>query len=98
MIAFLSVTAFATFDALDRVLLVPFSYFAITTIQNNAVSPFAYGSSLKLNPVMVLVATLVGWFLWGVAGAFVAVPLLAAVRVFAEHSSSHSRLAVVLSE
>jgi predicted PurR-regulated permease PerM len=98
MIAFLSITAFATFDNVGHILLVPFSYLAITTIQNNAVSPFAYGSSLKLNPVVVLLATLVGWFLWGVAGAFVAVPVLAAVRVFSDHSRSDSRLAAVLSE
>jgi predicted PurR-regulated permease PerM len=98
MIAFLSITAFATFGNVGHILLVPFSYLAITTIQNNAVSPFAYGSSLKLNPVVVLFATLVGWFLWGVAGAFVAVPVLAAVRVFADHSRSDSRLAAVLSE
>jgi predicted PurR-regulated permease PerM len=98
MIAFLSITAFATFDNVGHILLVPFSYLAITTIQNNAVSPFAYGSSLRLNPVVVLFATLVGWFLWGVAGAFVAVPVLAAVRVFAEHSRSDSRLAAVLTE
>jgi predicted PurR-regulated permease PerM len=98
MIALLSITAFATFDSVGHILLVPFSYLAITTIQNNAVSPFAYGSSLRLNPVVVLFATLVGWFLWGVAGAFVAVPLLAAVRVIADHSSSDSRLAAVLSE
>jgi predicted PurR-regulated permease PerM len=46
----------------------------------------------------VLLAVLVGWFLWGVAGAFVAVPVLAAVRIFAERSSRDSRLAAVLSE
>jgi predicted PurR-regulated permease PerM len=98
MIAFLTITAFATFQAVGHVLLVPASYLAITTIQNNAVSPFAYGSSLRLNPVMVLLVTLVGWFLWGVAGAFVAVPVLAAVKVFADHSSRQSRLAAVLGE
>jgi predicted PurR-regulated permease PerM len=47
---------------------------------------------------MVLFVTLVGWFLWGVAGAFVAVPVLAAVKVFADHSSRQSRLAAVLGE
>jgi predicted PurR-regulated permease PerM len=98
MIVFLSITAFAAFDSVGQILLVPLSYLAITTIQNNAVSPFAYGTSLKLNPVVVLFATLVGWFLWGVWGAFVAIPVLAAVRVFAEHSSRGSRLAAVLGD
>jgi predicted PurR-regulated permease PerM len=98
MIAILTITAFATFQDLGRVLLVPTAYLTITTIQNNAVSPFAYGSSLRLNPVMVLFVTLVGWFLWGVAGAFVAVPVLAATKVFAEHSSRGSRLAAVIGD
>lgn len=98
MIAVLTITAFATFEEVGRVLLVPASYLTITTIQNNAVSPFAYGSSLRLNPVMVLFVTLVGWFLWGVAGAFVAVPVLAAIKVFAEHSSRGSRLAAAIGE
>jgi predicted PurR-regulated permease PerM len=98
MIAILTITAFATFQDVGRVLLVPAAYLTITTIQNNAVSPFAYGSSLRLNPVMVLFVTLVGWFLWGVAGAFVAVPVLAATKVFAEHSSRGSRLAAVIGD
>jgi predicted PurR-regulated permease PerM len=98
MIVFLTITAFATFEGLGHVLLVPASYLAITTIQNNAVSPFAYGSSLRLNPVVVLLSTLVGWFLWGVAGAFVAVPVLAATKVFAEHASRGSRLATALGD
>jgi predicted PurR-regulated permease PerM len=98
MIAFLTITAFATFQGVGHVLLVPASYLAITTIQNNAVSPFAYGSSLRLNPVVVLLVTLVGWFLWGVAGAFVAVPVLAATKIFAEHASRGSRLAAALGD
>jgi predicted PurR-regulated permease PerM len=88
----------ATFDSIGHVLLAPAAYITISTIQNNAVSPFAYGSGLKLNPLAVLLAVLLGWFLWGVAGAFVAVPVLAAVRIFAERSSRDSRLAAVLSE
>jgi predicted PurR-regulated permease PerM len=98
MMVLLTVVAFATFDSIGHVLLAPGAYLAITTIQNNAVSPFAYGNRLKLNPVVVLLATLVGWFLWGVTGAFVAIPLLAAVKVLAEHADPRSRLAEVLGE
>jgi predicted PurR-regulated permease PerM len=98
MVIALTVTGLATFDSIGHVLLAPLAYITISTIQNNAVSPFAYGSGLKLNPMAVLLAVLVGWFLWGVAGAFIAVPVLAAVRIFAERSSRDSRLAAVLSE
>jgi predicted PurR-regulated permease PerM len=98
MMVLLAITAFATFDSIGHILLPPGAYLAITTIQNNAVSPFAYGNRLNLNPVVILLATLVGWFLWGVTGAFVAIPLLAAVKVLADHTDPRSRLAEVLSE
>jgi predicted PurR-regulated permease PerM len=98
MVAALTITGFATFDSLGHVLLAPVAYITISTIQNNAVSPFAYGSGLRVNPLVVLLGVLVGWFLWGVAGAFVAVPLLAAVKVFADRSDRDSRLATILDE
>jgi predicted PurR-regulated permease PerM len=98
MVVALTITGFATFDSLGHVLLAPIAYITISTIQNNAVSPFAYGSGLRVNPLVVLLGVLVGWFLWGVAGAFVAVPVLAAVKVFADRSSRDSRLAAILDE
>jgi predicted PurR-regulated permease PerM len=98
MVAVVTVAAFAAFDSLGQILLPPLAYIVISTIQNNAVSPFAYGSGLRLNPLVVLLVVLVGWFLWGVPGAFVAVPLLAAVKIFAQRLSRESRLAAVLDE
>jgi predicted PurR-regulated permease PerM len=98
MMALLAISAFAAFDSVGQVLLAPAAYLAISTIQNNAISPFAYGNRLKLNPVAVLIATLIGWFLWGVIGAFVAIPVLAATKVVADHADPRSRLAEVLGE
>ena len=98
MVISLTVTALAAFEGVGQVLLPPLIYITISTIQNNAVSPFAYGSGLRLNPLAVLFSVLIGWFLWGVAGAFVAIPLLAAIRIFAQHSSRDSRLAAALDE
>ena len=98
MVLALTVTGLATFEGIGQVLLAPSAYIIISTIQNNAVSPFAYGSGLRLNPLAVLVSVLIGWFLWGVAGAFVAVPLLAAVKIFADRLNRDSRLAAVLEE
>jgi len=98
MVAAVTVTAFATFDGLGQILLAPLAYITISTIQNNLISPFAYGSGLRLNPLAILLVVLVGWFLWGVAGAFVAVPLLAAVKIFAERLGRNSRLASILAD
>lgn len=98
MVGAVTVTAFASFDGLGQILLPPLAYITISTIQNNVVSPFAYGSGLRLNPLAVLLVVLTGWFLWGVAGAFVAVPVLAAVKVFAERLNRESRLAALLAD
>jgi predicted PurR-regulated permease PerM len=98
MVAAVTVTAFATFDGLGQILLPPLAYTLISTIQNNLISPFAYGTGLRLNPIVILLIVLIGWFLWGAAGAFVAVPLLAAVKVFAERLSRDSRLAAIIAE
>jgi len=84
MVAALAVIAFATFDNFGQILAAPGSYLVITTIQNNVVSPYAYGSRLKLNPVAVLVSVLLWWFLWGTAGAFVAVPIMATLKVVSD--------------
>jgi predicted PurR-regulated permease PerM len=85
MIALLSVIAFATFENVGHMLAVPGSYLVITTLQNNVVSPLLYGQHLKLNPVAVLVGVLLWWFLWGIAGAFLAVPIIATVKIIADH-------------
>ena len=64
MMGMLSVVAFAAFDNMLHVLAVPGSYLLVSTIQNNVVSPYAYGNHLKLNPVAVLVAVMFWWFVW----------------------------------
>jgi predicted PurR-regulated permease PerM len=85
MVAALTVVAFATFDNLGRTLAAPGAYLVITTLQNNVVSPYLYGQHLKLNPVAVLVGVLLWWFLWGIPGAFLAVPLIATIKIVADH-------------
>jgi predicted PurR-regulated permease PerM len=98
MVAAVSVTAFAAFEGIGQILLPPLAYITISAIQNNLISPFAYGSGLRLNPLAILLVVLVGWFLWGVAGAFAAVPVLAAVKIFTGRLNRESRLAAILAE
>jgi predicted PurR-regulated permease PerM len=83
MMVLLSVVAFATFDSMGHILAVPGSYLLITTLQNNIVSPLAYGDRLKLNPVAVLLGVVFWWYVWGTPGAFLAVPLIATIKIVA---------------
>jgi predicted PurR-regulated permease PerM len=85
MLILLTLAGLATFDHVGQALLPPLVYLAITTLQNNLVSPVAYGRRLRLNPPAVFVGVLFWWFLWGVPGAFLAVPILATARILGEH-------------
>jgi predicted PurR-regulated permease PerM len=89
MIILIGATSIATFDSPGKILIPPLAYFIVTTLQNNLVSPIAYGKQLRLNPVAVLIGVLFWWYVWGVAGAFLAVPIIAMIKVFA---SKHERL------
>jgi predicted PurR-regulated permease PerM len=84
MIVVLGLVAATTLDSLGHILLAPGSYLIISTLQNNLVSPVAYGQRLKLNPVVVLVGVIFWWYVWGVAGAFLAVPILASAKILAD--------------
>jgi predicted PurR-regulated permease PerM len=44
----------------------------------NLVQPFAMGSALKLNPLVVLVVTIAGGCIFGTIGLILAAPLLSA--------------------
>jgi predicted PurR-regulated permease PerM len=68
----------------EHVLLAPLIYMAVTTIQNSVVSPVTYGRYLKLSPPAILVSVMVWWLIWGVLGAFLAVPILALLRIVCE--------------
>jgi len=98
MIVLLSIVAFGTLDGMGRILAVPGSYLLVTTLQNNIVSPLLYGDRLKLNPVAVLIGVLLWWFLWGIGGAFLAVPIIATVKIVCAHTRSFHALAEFLGE
>jgi putative heme transporter len=60
----------------------------------NLVQPFAMGSALKLNPLVVLVATIAGGCIFGTLGLVLAAPLLsAAVHITADLGRARARAA-----
>lgn len=62
-------------------LLLPAAVFlGLHFIEGNFLSPFVMGSRLRISPVFVFLSVLLWSWLWGIAGAFVAVPLLLGLR------------------
>ncbi len=98
MVALLLVAGLASGGTLLHALLAPISYLAISSLQNNLVSPAAYGRGLRLNPWAILLAVMFWYAMWGVAGAFLAVPILAAARVLTGYLPALAPVGVLLEE
>ncbi|WP_181408108.1 AI-2E family transporter [Pararhizobium mangrovi] len=81
-VALISVAHFATIGA---ALLPPLAYLALTTVEGQIVTPTVVGRRLEINAVAVFLAVAFWGWLWGVAGALMAVPLLVFVKVFCDH-------------
>ncbi|MFN2571160.1 MAG: AI-2E family transporter, partial [Gemmatimonadales bacterium] len=97
-VALLLITAFSTFSTTGQILLPPALYLIITTLQNNVVSPYAYGGRLKLSPVAVMVCVMFWFFLWGIPGVFLAIPIAATLKVLGDQVPRLAPLGVLLGE
>jgi predicted PurR-regulated permease PerM len=85
MTGILTLVAFTTFDSVGYALLVPATFMAINFVQAYFVSPMVLGHRLTLNPVAILVSVVFFFWIWGVPGAFIAVPLIATFKIVCDH-------------
>jgi predicted PurR-regulated permease PerM len=89
--------AVLSFDSVGYALLFPLSYFVLATLEGNFITPMVMGRSLTLNPVLVLLSlTFWGW-MWGIVGVILAVPILAAFKIFCSHIEPMEPLAEFIS-
>jgi predicted PurR-regulated permease PerM len=84
----LGVAAITIFDNVGHALLVPGAFLLVNVVQANLVSPLLLGHRLALNPVAILVGLAFWFWVWGIPGAFIAVPMLATFKIFCDHIQS----------
>jgi predicted PurR-regulated permease PerM len=93
----MTIGAVLSFDSFGYALIFPAIYLAYGTLEGNFITPLVMGRSLTLNPVVILLClTFWGW-MWGIAGIILAVPILAAFKIFCSHIEPLSPLAEFLS-
>jgi len=85
LVALLTLAGLVTFEQVGHALLVPVAYLGVNIIQSQLVSPLILGRRLTLNPVAIFVGLVFWWWIWGVPGAFIAVPLIATFKIFCDH-------------
>lgn len=88
MTVVLTIAALTVYPTVGQALLVPGAFLAINVVQGNFISPMLMGHKLALNPVALLVGLAFWFWMWGIAGAFIAVPLLATFKIFCDHIES----------
>ena len=74
-----------TFKTTGAALVPAATYYLLTAIEGQFVTPYFVGRNLRLNTVVVFIAVAFWAWLWSIVGMLVAVPLLVTVRTFCEH-------------
>jgi len=80
--------AIAQFESMQMAIFVFVCLNIIQFMVGSYLEPLIAGATLSLSPFMVLFAVLFGSFLWGIAGAFIGVPVLIAVVTLCAQSPS----------
>jgi predicted PurR-regulated permease PerM len=80
-----------TFSTFGEIIAPATAYAIINIIESNFIAPWIVGRRLEMSPLFVFVAVMMCAWMWGIAGAFLAVPLLVIIRSAARRSK-HLRL------
>ena len=75
-------------NALDALWLT-IMFIALQQIEGHIVAPTVFSQALRINPLLVIFALLMGGRLYGIAGAFLALPLAAVVRESVVYAREH---------
>ncbi|WP_375175588.1 AI-2E family transporter [Pseudooceanicola sp.] len=84
-VAAITATSLITFDTTGQMIVPPLVYLLLTSLEGQVVTPVLVGRHLSLNAAAVFVAVIFWAWLWGVAGALMAVPFLVMVKVVCDH-------------
>ena len=83
-VAILFLAGLLTFDTVWQALLPAGIYLAIHLIEGESITPMLLARRFTLNPVLVIVSLVFWYWMWGVAGALLAVPMLAAFKIICD--------------
>ncbi|MEA3188431.1 MAG: hypothetical protein QOD99_2261, partial [Chthoniobacter sp.] len=81
----MALAALLSFDNVGWALVFPATYIVIAILEGNFITPMLIGHSLTLNPIVIVISLMFWGWMWGIAGAILAVPILAAFKIFCDH-------------
>jgi predicted PurR-regulated permease PerM len=97
-IVLIGIASFMQFENFWYAILAPAAYLCLNSLESNFVTPHVLGRWMTLNPVAIIVSFLFWGWLWGVGGVLLAVPILAATKIFCDHIAELAFLGEYLGE
>ena len=84
----LTLASFLAFEDASQALLPPIVFTVINILEGNLITPMILGRRMRLNTVAVFIGLIFWWYLWGIAGAILAVPIMATIKITCDHIAS----------
>jgi predicted PurR-regulated permease PerM len=94
----LALAALIAFEDTGQALMVPIVFTVINILEGNLITPWILGRRMRLNTVAVFVGLIFWWYLWGIPGAILAVPIMATIKITCDHIASLAPIGEFLAE
>lgn len=98
LIAGATLSALVTFESTAHIIAVPLVLTTLNLLVENVVVPFVFGRRFTLQPIVVLLSVLFWYWVWGVPGAFLAVPMLIVAQIASRHVPALAPLGELVGE
>jgi predicted PurR-regulated permease PerM len=94
----LGMASVLAFPDWQRAMLVPLVFAVLDTLKGYVVAPLLTGRRLTLNAPVLFIGLLFWWWVWGIPGALLAVPILSVVKIVCERVEGWRPLAEFLGD
>lgn len=92
----LTIVGLTSADTLLGALVVPLITMTLTIFEGQLITPSVLGHRMSLNQTVIFISVLFWGWLWGVAGALMAVPIMTSLKVWLDHMPTHQHLSAFL--
>lgn len=74
------------------------TYSTVQFIQGWVLEPLILGHQVRINPFATIIALVLGGLLWGIPGIFLAIPLIAIIKIICDHIESLTPFGFLIGE
>ncbi|MHB1277745.1 MAG: AI-2E family transporter [Bacteroidia bacterium] len=90
--------ALVNYDEIWKAIVVLIFFQGVQSLEGNFITPKIVGRQVSINPLVAIVALLVGGVFWGIAGMVLSLPLIALTRVLLDNFEDTKPFAHLLSD